>query len=66
VRDRLDYILVSPELANRITAGGINRSGVWGNPKNKNPPSQWTAFSPITAAVHAASSHAAVWIEFDL
>lgn len=66
VRDRLDYILVSPQLANRITAGGINRSGLWGNPKNKNAPSKWTVFPPITAAVHAASDHAAVWIEFDL
>lgn len=66
LRDRLDYILVSPELAARVTAGGINRRGLWGNPSNKNPPSKWTVFPPITAAVHAASDHAAVWIDFDL
>jgi len=66
VRDRLDYIVVSPELADRVSAGGVNRSGLWGNPKNKNPPSKWTVFPPITAALHAASDHAAVWIDFDL
>ncbi len=65
-RERLDYILVSPELAARVTAGGINRKGLWGNPKNKNPPSAWQVFPPITAAVHAASDHAATFIDFDL
>jgi len=33
--NRLDYILLSPELAALVTAGGINRMGLWGNPKNK-------------------------------
>jgi endonuclease/exonuclease/phosphatase family metal-dependent hydrolase len=66
VRQRLDYILVSPELAQLVTAGGINRSGLWGNPKNKNPPAHWDVFPPITQAVHAASDHAAIWIDIDL
>ena len=66
VRERLDYILVSPELAALVTAGGINRKGLWGNPNNKNPPSKWKVFPPITAAVHAASDHAAVWIDVNI
>ena len=66
VRNRLDYILVSPELANLVTAGGINRKGLWGNPKNKNPPADWEIFPPITGAVHAASDHAAVWIDINV
>ena len=64
--NRLDYIFVSPALAALATAGGINRKGLWGNPKNKNPPANWAVFPPITRSVHAASDHAAVWIEFDL
>jgi endonuclease/exonuclease/phosphatase family metal-dependent hydrolase len=65
-RNRLDYILVSPELADLVTGGGINRKGLWGNPSNKNPPKDWTVFPPITESVHAASDHAAVWIDFNL
>ena len=66
VRNRLDYILASPELADLVTAGGINRKGLWGNPKNKNPPADWDIFPPITGSVHAASDHAAVWIDINL
>ena len=66
VRNRLDYILVSPELAARVTAGGINRKGLWGNPTNKNPPSDWDIFPPITDSIHAASDHAAVWIDINI
>lgn len=64
--NRLDYMFLSPALAALVTAGGINRKGLWGNPKNKNPPAKWAVFPPITRSVHAASDHAAVWIEFDL
>ena len=60
--NRLDYILVSPELAALATAGGINRRGLWGNPKK--PPTKWDVVPPITRSVHAASDHAAVWVEF--
>lgn len=62
----MDYILVSPQLAALVSAGSINRKGLWGNPKNKKPPRDWEIFPPITAAVHAPSDHAAVWIEFEL
>lgn len=65
-RNLLDYILVSPELADLVTAGGINHSDPWGNPKNKNPPADWRIFPPITGAVHAASDHAVVWIDVNL
>ena len=66
--NRLDYILLSPELAARAQAGGVFRKGLWGNPKNKRLPSPelWTIYPEITAAKHAASDHAAVWVQFDL
>lgn len=66
LRNRLDYILVSPELADRITAGGVFRKGLWGTPTNVNPPRDWTTFPEITNSVHAASDHAAVWVDIDL
>jgi endonuclease/exonuclease/phosphatase family metal-dependent hydrolase len=66
LRNRLDYILVSPELGAKITAGGVFRKGLWGTPTNHNPPRDWTIFPEITASVEAASDHAAVWVDLDL
>jgi hypothetical protein len=66
LRNRLDYILLSPELAETVTAGGIFRRGLWGNPTNVNPPRAWSIYPEISAAVHAASDHAVVWIDLDL
>jgi hypothetical protein len=65
-RNRIDYILTSPELADLVTAGGINRKGLWGTPTNKKPPTDWTVFPPITHPHHAASDHAAIWIDINL
>ncbi|GAA2636092.1 hypothetical protein GCM10010399_81230 [Dactylosporangium fulvum] len=64
--NRLDYILLSPELAARVTAGGVFRKGLWGNPENRNPPKHWEVYGEIDAGRHAASDHAAVWIDVDL
>jgi endonuclease/exonuclease/phosphatase family metal-dependent hydrolase len=66
VRNRLDYILLSPELAPTVTAGGVFRKGLWGTPTNVKPPADWEVYPEITAAVHAASDHAAVWVDLDL
>jgi hypothetical protein len=49
-----------------VTAGGVNRSGLWGTPTNVNPPRLWQVFPEITEAKHGASDHAAVWIDLDL
>ncbi|MFS8103972.1 endonuclease/exonuclease/phosphatase family protein [Lentzea alba] len=64
--NRLDYILMSPELAARATGGGIFRKGLWGNPKNKKPPRDWKVYDEITNAEQSASDHAAVWVDLDL
>ncbi len=66
VRNRLDYILLSEELAARVTAGGVFRKGLWGTPTNVNPPADWDVYPEITAARHAASDHAAVWVDLAL
>jgi endonuclease/exonuclease/phosphatase family metal-dependent hydrolase len=66
LRNRLDYILLSPELAGAATAGGIFRKGLWGTPTNKNPPQAWPVFPELTNSIHAASDHAAIWIDLHL
>jgi endonuclease/exonuclease/phosphatase family metal-dependent hydrolase len=65
LRDRLDYIFMSPELAARVTRGGVFRRGLWGRSTNKNPPEDWEIYPEITGSVHAASDHAALWVDLD-
>ena len=65
LRDRLDYIFLSPDLAARVTRGGVFRRGLWGRSTNNNPPEDWEIYPEITASVHAASDHAAVWVDLD-
>jgi endonuclease/exonuclease/phosphatase family metal-dependent hydrolase len=66
LRNKLDYILLSPELAARMNGGGIFRMGLWGDPDNVNPPSAWAIFPEITEAKHAASDHAAIFVDLDV
>jgi endonuclease/exonuclease/phosphatase family metal-dependent hydrolase len=64
--NRLDYILLSPDLATKATGGHVFRRGLWGNPSNVNPPELWPIYPEITAARHAASDHAALWVDLNL
>jgi endonuclease/exonuclease/phosphatase family metal-dependent hydrolase len=68
ITNRLDYLLMSPELAAKVTGGGVFRKGLWGNPRNQQPPrpEAWTVYPEITAAEQAASDHAAVWVDIDV
>jgi endonuclease/exonuclease/phosphatase family metal-dependent hydrolase len=59
---KLDYILMSPQLASRVQAGGIERRGVWGG-KNGD---LFPHFPEIKSAKDAASDHAALWVELNL
>lgn len=66
LRNRLDYILLSPELAATATAGGIFRKGLWGTPSNINPPRDWTIYPEIDSSRQAASDHAAIYVDLDI
>jgi endonuclease/exonuclease/phosphatase family metal-dependent hydrolase len=59
---KLDYVLMSPQLAGRVQVGGIERRGVWGG-KNGD---LFPHFPEIKTAKDAASDHAALWVELDL
>lgn len=61
-RDRLDYLLMSPELWDAVRDGGLERRGVWGGVNGTLFPHLPT----ITREEEAASDHAALWAEFDL
>jgi endonuclease/exonuclease/phosphatase family metal-dependent hydrolase len=66
IRDRLDYIFVSHDLAGLIVAGGLERRGLWGGPTNVNPPAQWAIYPEITGPEQAASDHATIFVDINL
>jgi endonuclease/exonuclease/phosphatase family metal-dependent hydrolase len=61
--NQIDYVLLSPDLFAQAVGGGIFRQGVWRGSRTKRP---WDIYPTLTAEVHAASDHAAIWAELDL
>ncbi|UFS70344.1 hypothetical protein LPW11_21040 [Geomonas sp. RF6] len=60
--NKIDYILLSPALFQRVTRGGVWRKGVWGGANG----TLFPHYEEITQASHAASDHAAIWVDMDL
>lgn len=56
---KLDYILMSPKLSEKVIKGGIERCGVWGGKNGTLFPHLKTMHSEKDAA----SDHAALWVE---
>ena len=59
---KIDYILLSPALSERVVAGGIIRSGMWRGPRVRKP---WKMYDTLTAEQHAASDHALIWADLE-
>jgi endonuclease/exonuclease/phosphatase family metal-dependent hydrolase len=60
--DKIDYILLSPALFDRVTGGAIERRGVWAGTHGTIFPH----YDTITAEHEAASDHAALYADLDL
>lgn len=60
--DKIDYLLLSPALYDRVQAGGVWRKGVWAGAKGDIFPH----YPEIETPAQAASDHAALWAELDL
>lgn len=60
--DKIDYILMSPKLFGQATAGGVFRKGMWPGVR----PKKWEVFAELTEEKHAASDHAALWVDLDI
>jgi len=56
----MDLIAVIGDL--KATGGAVFRKGVWHGPKTKNP---WPIYDTLTAEVHAASDHAAIYADLE-
>lgn len=60
--NKIDYLLLSPDLFALVTAGGVWREGMWPGIR----PARWTSYPEVSKPVEAGSDHACLWIEVDL
>jgi endonuclease/exonuclease/phosphatase family metal-dependent hydrolase len=58
--NKIDYILMSPNLMANVTAGGIDREGVF------SASDRWPMLATVTRKADQASDHAAIWADIDL
>jgi hypothetical protein len=60
--NKIDYILLSPTLYDRVTGGGIWRKGVWGGTHGD----LWPIYDTITKPAEAASDRAAIYADLNI
>ncbi|TKT80206.1 endonuclease/exonuclease/phosphatase family protein [Aquamicrobium sp. LC103] len=60
--NKIDYILLSPALFDRVEEGGAFRTGMWPGVR----PKRWDAYEEVTRSQDAASDHAAIWVDLDI
>ena len=60
--NKIDYILLSPKLYERVQRGGVHRQGMWPGAR----PRRWDAYEEVARPHDAASDHAALWVDLDL
>lgn len=60
--NKIDYLLLSPALFERVQAGGVFRTGMWPGSR----PRRWEAYPEVGQPADAGSDHAALWAEIDL
>ena len=59
--DKIDYLLLSPALFDRVTAAGMFRKGAWPGSR----PQRWEVYDELTQKIHVASDHHVIWAEID-
>ncbi|WP_431480696.1 endonuclease/exonuclease/phosphatase family protein [Pseudomonas thivervalensis] len=60
--NKIDYLLLSPELFLKVKAGGVYRKGMWPGSR----PVRWETYPEIIKKENAGSDHAAVWVDLDI
>ena len=59
---KIDYILLSPELFGRVTKAGVFRKGVWGGVNG----TLFEHYPEMTKEIRSASDHAALFVDLDV
>jgi endonuclease/exonuclease/phosphatase family metal-dependent hydrolase len=60
--DKIDYLLLSPNLFNKVTSAGLFRKGAWAGKR----PKRWETYRNITDETHVASDHHVIWVELNI
>ncbi len=60
--NKIDFILLSPALFDKVTGGGVFRKGMWPGARAR----RWEAYPEVARKVDAASDHAAIWTDIDI
>lgn len=60
--NKIDYILLSPALFERVQTGGMMRQGMWPGSR----PKRWETYDDLLDPKNAASDHAALWVDLNL
>jgi len=60
--DKIDYLLLSPNLFNKVTSAGLFRKGAWPGSR----PKRWEVYSQLQNKVHVASDHHVIWADIAL
>jgi len=60
--NKIDYLLLSPKLFERVTSGGIWRKGVWGGTNG----TLFPHYDEIKKPSQSASDHAAIWADIGI
>ncbi len=61
-RDKIDYLLLSPALYERMSQGGIWRKGVWGGKNGR----LWEIYPELKEPADAGSDHACLWCDVEI
>jgi endonuclease/exonuclease/phosphatase family metal-dependent hydrolase len=60
--NKIDYLLLSPQLYDKVRGGGVYRRGMWPGSR----PVRWEVYEDLTKPDYAGSDHGAVWVDVDL
>ncbi|MGH6903394.1 MAG: endonuclease/exonuclease/phosphatase family protein, partial [Geminicoccaceae bacterium] len=60
--NKIDYLLLSPQLFAQVQAGGVFRKGMWPGSR----PRRWDVYPELSRPVEAGSDHAAIWVDVDV
>ena len=60
--NKIDYLLLSPNLFNKVNSSGLFRIGAWAGKR----PKRWETYESIKKKIHVASDHHVIWADINI